>query len=81
MGDEAFKVVGIALQTVGTVLVAWLAYKHAVLDSTLKKLEKNTNSIKDALVIETANSSLAKGNLQGRAELQAELDANKNKGG
>ncbi len=35
-------------------------------------LEKNTNSIKDALVAVTAKSSKAEGKLEGRAEMKAE---------
>jgi hypothetical protein len=36
-------------------------------------LEKNTNSIKDELVAVTKSAALAKGNLEGRAELKIEL--------
>jgi hypothetical protein len=35
-------------------------------------LEKNTNSIKDELVTATRTAALARGNLEGRAELKAE---------
>jgi hypothetical protein len=77
MSDEVAKVIGIGLQTVGTILVAWLTYKHTVLEMTMKKLEKNTNSIKDALVAETAVSNLAKGKLEAREEMRAEAEKNK----
>lgn len=36
-------------------------------------LEKNTNSIKDELVSATRTAALARGNLEGRAELKVEL--------
>ena len=40
----------------------------------VRKLEKNTNSMKDELVKTTAIASEAIGNLKGRAEHKAELD-------
>jgi hypothetical protein len=42
--------------------------KIALNSSTIDALEKNTNSIKDALIKVTAESEHAKGLLQGRAE-------------
>ena len=39
---------------------------------TIVTLEKNTNSIKDALIAVTAKSSKAEGKLEGRAEVKAE---------
>lgn len=42
---------------------------------TIATLEKNTNSIKDALVAATAKASLAEGKAEGRAEQKAESKA------
>jgi hypothetical protein len=42
---------------------------------TIAQLEKNTNSMKDALVKVTGESQKAIGNLEGRAELTAETNA------
>lgn len=58
--------------TVGVVLVAWLAFKTAKLSKAVEKIHVATNSMKDALVKTTAESSEAKGNLEGRKELKAE---------
>jgi hypothetical protein len=49
-----------------TVIInGWIAYY-------MRKLEKNTNSMKDALVASTAKSSHAEGKLEGKAESRTE---------
>lgn len=49
-------------------------YKSSAHAAKIAELEKNTNSIKDALVKVTGEAALAKGVLQGRAQV---LDENK----
>jgi membrane protein implicated in regulation of membrane protease activity len=65
-----------AVQTVatvtGSVLLAWIAYKQARLSRTMETLEKQTNSIKDALVASTAKASRSEGVADGRAQVKAE---------
>jgi hypothetical protein len=46
----------------------------------MEHLEKNTNSIKDALVKVTAESSRAIGRLEGRAEVKAENEGEEHSG-
>lgn len=53
-------------------LMAWVAYKQLKNGQEIKKLETNTNSIKDALVAATAKGALAEGNLAGREQLLKE---------
>ncbi len=83
------EIVPVPLDTLGQILtfitnamtilmplgLAYIVYKQAALNKTIVTLEKNTNSIKDALVKVTEESSEAKGKLAGRAELKAELAA------
>jgi hypothetical protein len=57
---------------------ASLAETKTVLAETktaMVTLEKNTNSIKDELVLVTKIAATAQGNLEGRAELKAETNA------
>lgn len=53
---------------IGAVLLAWIALRQAKLNKVITVLEKNTNSMKDALVAVTAQKSHAEGALQGKAE-------------
>lgn len=62
---EAWPVIGVAVQVVGAIILAFMAHR-------VKLLEQNTNSIKDALVKEVGESNMAKGLKQGRAEVIAE---------
>lgn len=61
----------LAVTTTGTVLLAWIALKTKQQSETIKKLETNTNSIKDALVKTVAESEHAKGMLQGQKDEKA----------
>lgn len=74
---EAFQVISgqvLAWMTLlSPILLAWIAYKTMKLSNTIVTLEKNTNSIKDALVKETQESYKAKGVLQ---EKERQEDAN-----
>ena len=56
----------------GAVLLAWIALKQAQLNKVITVLEKNTNSIKDALIVSTAKASHAEGVLQGKLEQKSE---------
>lgn len=65
------QVVSLIVTTGGAVLLAWIALKQATLSRVVKELEKNTNSLTEALVKSTAESSLAKGKQEGIAEQKA----------
>ena len=54
------------------VLNAYTAWMTQQQKKTIALLEKNTNSIKDALVASTAKASLAEGKVAGRAEARQE---------
>jgi hypothetical protein len=57
--------VGVAL--VGNMLLSWITYLHTQeTANNIKKLEINTNSIKDALVATTASDSFNKGVIVGK---------------
>lgn len=58
-------VLSVLIQTAGAIILARMAAK-------IRLLEKNTNSIKDALVKEVGESSEAKGVLKGHANAVAE---------
>lgn len=60
---ELIRSVSTLITTVGVILIGFW----------VRKLEKNTNSMKDELVKTTAIASEAVGNLKGRAEHRAEL--------
>jgi hypothetical protein len=80
--NEWIPVITILITSLSSIALAYIAYKTAKLSqaikplegltSTIRALEVNTNSIKDALVKETSESSMAKGVLQGRLEAQLE---------
>lgn len=60
--------------TIGTLIAAWIALQHAKLSKAVKvveekvqTVEKNTNSMKDALVASTAKASHAEGIIQEKA--------------
>ena len=54
------------------VINAFSAWQTSKTRSSIDLLEKNTNSIKDALVAATAKGSLAEGKEIGRADAKAE---------
>jgi hypothetical protein len=49
--------------------------KTEKVQENVQKIETATNSMKDALIISTAQASLAEGKVQGRAEQKAETEA------
>ena len=65
------------IQTAGAVVLAWIAYKQSALNKTIVTLEKNTNSIKDALVKSVGEAEKAKGILEERARAVAKLEDGK----
>ena len=71
----------LVVQSVVPVAVAWIAFKQAALNTSMKHLEKNTNAIKDELVIAVKQGALAEGNLQGRIEQTAETQRRKKERG
>lgn len=54
------------------VLLAWIAYLQLKNGGVIKTLEKNTNSIKDALVKVTGEKAHAEGVLEGKAEARGQ---------
>lgn len=64
-----FSLLSLVVTTLGAFGVAWIALQHAKLNKTVKDLEKNTNSMREALVDSTAKASKSEGVLQ---EKQAE---------
>jgi len=54
----------VLMQSITTLGVAFITYMGIRFTSTIKKLETNTNSIKDALVEVTRKSSFAEGILE-----------------
>lgn len=54
------------------IALAWIAYKQIKNGQEIKKLEVNTNSMKDQLVKVVGEAEKAKGNLEGRSELAGE---------
>lgn len=55
------------------ILQAWNNFKSAERAQVISMLEKNTNSIKDALIKTTGEAEHAKGVVQGRAEEAAKI--------
>jgi hypothetical protein len=53
--------------------VAYLTYRTAALSKELKEVKSNTDGLASALVASTAEASRAQGNVEGRAELKAEV--------
>lgn len=66
MNYDLIALLGIAAMNAFT---AYLSFKT---HSQIRVLEKNTNSIKDALVLSTAKASRSQGNVEGRAEEKTE---------
>lgn len=64
-GTDWVSVITIIANALVALVMPWMVYK-------IGQLEKNTNSIKDALVLSTKNEALARGNLEGRAAEKAE---------
>jgi len=58
------NIISVLISSVTTVLVALIGYMGLRLKGTLEKLEANTNSIKDALVLATKEKSFAEGILE-----------------
>lgn len=75
MNKELYELIGVAVQGFITIVIAYIAFKQATMGKVMKDLELNTNSMKDQLVAITKTSSMAEGNLQGRAEQTAERNA------
>lgn len=66
---NTMALLGIAAFNALTAFLAWRTHKSTVSQSnTIALLEKNTNSIKDALVASTAKASRAEGVTAGRLE-------------
>jgi uncharacterized membrane protein YhiD involved in acid resistance len=63
------------VQGVFALLMVWIKRDMSEQKETIKKLEVNTNSMKDQLVKVVGEAENAKGNLQGRSDQQAEIDA------
>ena len=86
MTTETIQLLTLVVTSVTAVVLAWITYKTNVLAKSQKEivdvqksvegqivaLEKNTNSIKDALVATTAKLSHAEGKLEGQVEAKAE---------
>lgn len=54
---------------VTVIMQAWNSYTSSKRAEVIEKLEKNTNSIKDALLKTTGEAEHAKGVIQGRSEV------------
>jgi hypothetical protein len=67
---ELIRSVGSAITAIGTIIIGFW----------VRRLEKNTNSIKDALVEKTETEALARGHLAGRAEQKAEGEKSSEEG-
>jgi len=86
MNQETIQLLTLAITSVTAVALAVVGYLTAVLNKAQKEiaqsqlvvkdqivaLEKNTNSIKDALVAATAKLSHAEGKIEGKSEAKAE---------
>lgn len=59
-----FSFLSLVVTTLGAFGVAWIALQHAKLQRVVQTLEKNTNSMKDALVASVAKASKSEGVLQ-----------------
>lgn len=55
---------------INVILAIWGLRRTKVLAETIHELEKNTNSIKDALIKTTAEHEHAKGVLEGKRQLE-----------
>lgn len=64
MDSSTTQLLSLIVSTFGTVAVAWIGFR-------IKRLEHNTNSIKDALVATTAKASHAEGKLEAQHEAAA----------
>jgi len=86
MTTETIQLLTLIISSVTAIVLAWISYKTSLLtraqreivdvqknvEGQIVALEKNTNSIKDALVLATAKLSHAEGKLEGKVEAQAE---------
>lgn len=64
-----FSLLSLAITSICGVVLAWIALQQAKLAKTVQTLEKNTNSMREALVDSTAKASKSEGVLE---EKQAE---------
>lgn len=69
-GNGWVQVAALIVSAITTLGLPYVYYK-------IRQLEKNTNSIKDALIKTTAEAEHAKGKLQGKAEQKAETNREK----
>jgi len=65
-GQEIVQIITLITGLISTLAIPFVAYY-------IRRLEKNTNSIKDELVAVTKSAAIARGNLEGRAELKEEI--------
>ncbi len=71
---------GIALVNAFTAYLAYRTHQSTIQNTAnIVELEKNTNSIKDALIVSTAKASLAEGMAAGRLEQRTETAEAKKK--
>ena len=77
---EISLLIGLLINACAIVLAAWInAYKLRVVIADVHKIELSTNSMKDELVQTTKLAAHAQGDLEGRADLKAEQDAEQKK--
>ncbi len=72
--DPNISLVAIALLNLATAIITWRTHQQSKANGlVITELEKNTNSIKDALVASTAKASYSEGQTQAReaGELKA----------
>lgn len=65
MKPETQTLLSLIITSLTPIVMLWMGF-------WVRKLEKNTNSIKDALVASTAKASHAEGKVEGKAEQKAE---------
>lgn len=70
-------VVNTAITTIGLIVVAWIGYKVAKLNSKVDNYHKEVNGKMGQLLEVTAQAGKAEGNLEGRKANQEETDAKK----
>lgn len=68
-------IAGSTASIIPSCISAWTAIQTAKIKSDILRLEKNTNSIKDALVATTAKASHAEGVADEKARVEGSKDA------
>jgi hypothetical protein len=63
------------LTTLGSVALAWLAYKQTQLTRTMERLHESTNSKMDQLMAAAVAAAEARGQIAGRAAQKQETEA------